>query len=317
MKLWTLTLSIIVTFSLCCAGCYRSTSLSLPGDARFETTPEALPDAAAEEMPDLSPDPGPDPRVDDGHDAFPDPPEDRIDDPEHEPEADLFDLPDAESDVPILYYPFEYDVQNHGSLAGHHGTWHGAPEYREGKFGMAVTFDPDAGNHVVFDGTREPMSAYGSCTIGLWFKEDYVAPLVTLINFRSRWGGLESYHGAYGNQYLVTCYTMENRVDVCLGDMIDYSGPDGTWHHVIFREEGTDFRIYIDGEIKYSAVNEARTFSPLQQEDLMIGHNYTGDPMNSNFYVDELKIFNRVFSDDEQCATVIGGLWAGDRCILP
>jgi hypothetical protein len=37
----------------------------------------------------------------------------------------------------------------------------------------------------------------------------------------------------------------------------------------------------------------------------------------SNFDVDELRIFDTVFTDAAQCTTVIGGTWTGSSCTLP
>lgn len=304
-----------------CHGCYMSTPLPAPGDGAVETVHDGPDDQPTDEMQDISHDPVADPLTDDVYEMLPDPhdiPFDALDEDLLDfADEDLPDLPDADTFAPILYYPFDGDVQNYGLVSGHHGTWAGGPEYLEGKFGMAVKFDIESRNHIIFDNTREPLSAYAGYTIGLWFKEDSAEPFVALIDSRAFAGGFQTYHGVRGEQRLTTCYTMGPYDDTCTGAVADYSGPDGQWHHVLFREDGAEFRIYVDGVLKWSEPIDGRVFSSRQQENLILGRNYRGDRMYSNFYVDELKIYGRVFSEQDQCTIAIDGTWDGDRCILP
>jgi hypothetical protein len=93
----------------------------------------------------------------------------------------------------------------------------------------------------------------------------------------------------------------------------------GQWHHVLYRYEGTgknagqgaDLEIFLDGKLA-ATVNNANKrviFSATQLKDLVLGK-------GTNFWLDDLKVYNEVFDDQGNCEIVIGGSW-NNGCTLP
>ena len=88
----------------------------------------------------------------------------------------------------------------------------------------------------------------------------------------------------------------------------------------MFRYEGTStssgggapVQIYLDNVLMTTLANptNAVVFSNGQLTNWVIG-------TNTNFYIDDLKVYNQVFTEAEQCTIVIGGTWGGSSCTLP
>jgi hypothetical protein len=120
----------------------------------------------------------------------------------------------------------------------------------------------------------------------------------------------------YLEQWLTTCYSTDAGSGDCSGGAADYEGPDGAWHHILFRDDGTDFRIYVDNEIKWTRRPSGSIFSTRQKMDMQLGLCTAGDPRYSNLYIDDLRVYAQVFDEAGQCEIVIGGTWDGMHCDL-
>ncbi|QQR91724.1 MAG: hypothetical protein IPJ88_08465 [Myxococcales bacterium] len=231
----------------------------------------------------------------------------------------------------VLYYPFDGDASNQSNVdnpSNYDGT-ETTVSYVGGMKGQALKMDPnETDSKVDLANTSDVMSRAEAYTIALWFREDQVItgtnPGKFLIDFRSSTAGCESYHGASAS--LTTCCSgVDGSGTKVLSDCSSVSStfmPEGAWHHLILRYAGTsttygdgaDIEIYMDGILQTSIPNidGALVFAGTQN-DLTIGGATT------NYYVDELEIHNRVYTDEEQCTQLIGGTWdgGGGGCTLP
>lgn len=227
-----------------------------------------------------------------------------------------------EPDPLLLYYTFDGHATNQGSLGSVYDGVSSNVSYVDGMNGQAVKFMEVADSLVRIPYTAGPLSIDSTYTIGFWFKEDAVLLKATVLDFRGGLGGCETYHGASGTA-LFTCCSSSGT-----GDCGSFPYTAGGWHHLIYRYAGTsplagggaDLQLYLDNEPvqTISITNGDTIFNALQLPDFWLGLGRTSsDP--GNFQIDELKIFNQVFSVQEQCTEVIGGSWdaQSSSCSLP
>jgi hypothetical protein len=210
---------------------------------------------------------------------------------------------------PLLRYQFESDVANSGALSGYNGTATSVT-FPAGKFGRAIKFDGSATTGAMLAGTRSVFGAGSKWTISLWFRTDVAIPFSTLWTFRSGSSGWESYH-AHAN-YGFAIYTCSN------GGCFNFTPAPGVWHNLLYRYDGASasvgapVQIYVDGVLAGQIDNPTQL--PLVGagvSDIRLGDG------GAQFYVDEFRVYDRVFSVAQQCTLVIGGSWNGASCALP
>lgn len=220
------------------------------------------------------------------------------------------------TDTPLLRYVFNGDVLNRGALTGYHGTA-GAVTYPAGKFSQAVKFDGTDATGVVLTDTRLVLGADFKWTIGFWFREDVLktdSRLLAMRGIGEGLGGWETYHGVSSTTQLTTCSD---------GGCMSFTTPAaGAWHHLLMRYDGESATVgapmefYLDGVYVGSIANEGRIPMTAGARDLAFGRDpFYGHP--SLFHVDEVRVFNTVFTPAEQCTRAIGGTWTGTSCTLP
>jgi len=94
----------------------------------------------------------------------------------------------------------------------------------------------------------------------------------------------------------------------------------GAWHHVILRYNGTGtgtgqgagVDVYYDDVLAYTQANDTANnpvFNPGISDALYIG--------TAGISLDDVRIYNSVFTPANQCTQIIGGTWNGSACTLP
>ena len=223
---------------------------------------------------------------------------------------------------PILHYPFDGSAVNVGTLgASYDGLVTNATFAPGGKVGEAVVFEGSAASFVLLPNTRIPLSAGSSYTIALWFNAKTTSDrtsLGTLLDFRltgNDGGGIVCFGEDPQVAKLSACYSASPSG----ADCGSFDFVEGDWHHLILRYAATStqpgggapLEIYRDGMLVDTAPNAtgAVIFSAGQDQNMVLG-------AGSDFIVDDLKIYDSVFSEAEQCSWIIGGSWTGS-CQLP
>jgi hypothetical protein len=92
------------------------------------------------------------------------------------------------------------------------------------------------------------------------------------------------------------------------------------WHHLLIRYasagmdagQGGTIDFYIDGAHNSFIPNDADNnpvFTAAMDDNLAVE--------GAGVSVDDLRVYNSVFSDADQCTAIIGGTWTGTTCTLP
>jgi subtilase family serine protease len=221
--------------------------------------------------------------------------------------------------APLLRYPFEGNANNVGAQAGYNGSTTNAT-FPAGKFGLAVKFDGSATTGATFPGTGALLGSGSKWTISLWFREDVLQPTSWLFDIRVTTPGAErgweTYHGVTTG-FITSC---------SVGGCYSFATPaTAVWHNLIYRYDGASatvgapVQIYVDGALSGEITNAS--LLPLIAPgvgDMLLG-NVRRVPTGSGglFYVDELRVYDAVFTIAQQCTLIIGGTWNGSSCALP
>jgi hypothetical protein len=206
----------------------------------------------------------------------------------------------------ILHYPFDASLKNASKLGPRFDGDGGGYDFVAGRRNEAILF---AEGEVKIPQTYELLSNDLDYTIAMWVAE--AAPQVDLeyrflFNFRSEVGGLMSFRWNSKDYELRTGYaahdgsTNANNTGFYLGE---------GWKHIIYEHNGSpgkggDTIIYVNGTQASVLINQTSgvVFNKNQLESLLIGS-------NSRFIIDELRFYNRLYTNQEKCEQIIGGTW--------
>ncbi len=224
-----------------------------------------------------------------------------------------------EDPLPMLRYRFEGDGSNSGTLAGY-GLNVVSSTFGAGKTGQGLTFGQ--GGFAQVSGMRGVLGTFARATVAFWMFE------TVPISGQAFWDDNNRSVAPYGGVQLAkTGSTIGVCVSTTTNSFLDgtcsgFTAPSiGTWHHWIVRYSGTGTgpgqggptEIYVDDVLMLTRANDASNnpvFNNTGMPDVMtIG--------GSNATMDELTIFNTVFTRAEQCTLIIGGVWTGSSCTLP
>jgi hypothetical protein len=220
--------------------------------------------------------------------------------------------------VPIFDWSFDNTGVNTGSVAGSPMTGV-ATTYQPGKVGMALSFG--SGGYATAPNVRTSLATKPKVTIALWFYEtarlSSQAFLYLLQRTTAPYGGVSLNDSAAGIS--VCAATTTNSL---LGGSCQNFAPPPlfSWHHYIIRYDGTGLGagqgaavdVYLDDVLMVTQPNDAANnpvFNPGIYDPMTIGGGGT--------LMDELKIYDQVFTVAQQCTLVIGGTWTGSSCTLP
>jgi hypothetical protein len=217
------------------------------------------------------------------------------------------------SGSPLLHYRFSSNLVNSGALAGIPAGTSTNAAFVMGKVGQAIKFDGSAGTKAVLGGTRDVLTKDYKWTIGFWYKVDAHQDDARLIDFRGEQHGWHSYDALATGSNIYTC--SGPATDAACTNFTQ--GPAGVWRHLLYRYDASSasglatIDIYLDGVYRASVPAPASVprIGPTLT-DIVLG-------LGSAYYIDELRVYNRVFSVGEQCTVIIGGTWTGSSCTLP
>lgn len=221
--------------------------------------------------------------------------------------------------TPVLYWSMNGNVNNTGALTGYALTTPAGIGYANGKFGQAGSFG--AGQYSYVDGMHASLTTYAKVTIGFWMKEPGNLAATAFLDCNNRstapFGGVQMGLSSTSVSMCVSTTSSAFLSGSCTG----FSAPSAnTFHHWIVRYDGAGTgsgqgaatEIYIDDVLAYTRPNDTANnpvWNPGAPDGLYLG--------TSNVLVDEVKIYNQVFSRADQCTYVIGGAWTGTSCTLP
>jgi hypothetical protein len=236
------------------------------------------------------------------------------------------DAPPGAPDAPVagptprLYWTMDGNVNNSGSLSGYTLTTPASIGYAAGKFGQAASFA--SGQYSYVDGMHQSLATYAKVTIAFWMKEPgNVAGSAFLDNNNrqtSPYGGIQL--GLTNTSVSLCASTTSN--SYLSGGCNGFTAPSAnTWHHWIVRYDGAGtgagqgapVEIYIDDTLTYTRPNDAANdpvWTPTGAPDRL----YLGV---SNAQLDDVRIYDQVFTVAEQCTYLVRGTWTGSSCTLP
>ncbi|MBK9036884.1 MAG: hypothetical protein IPL61_37475 [Myxococcales bacterium] len=233
-------------------------------------------------------------------------------------DAPLIDAPAGP--MPVLYWSLDNNVDNTGALAGYALTTPAGIGYGAGKFGQAAAFG--AGQYSYVDGMRTSLDTYAKVTIGFWLREPGTAQGSAFLDCNNRatspYGGVQL--GLTGPDVSLCVSTTSN--SYLSGGCAGFTAPSAnTWHHWLLRYDGVGTaagqggptQIYIDDVLVHTRANDTAN-NPV--------FNTTGTPDRlylglTNASLDDVRIYNQVFSPADQCTYVVRGTWSGTSCVLP
>jgi hypothetical protein len=210
------------------------------------------------------------------------------------------DAPDVTAVGPMLHYRFDDTLRNDGSLGSAFDGTGTAFTFVAGVRGKAVAFDTTMDTELLLP-TQVPLSSHAAITVGLWFREDVVwdsSPWTQYLFNNRGGGGFDTYHGASGSQALTTCSA---------AGCASFGYAVGVWHHLIYRHDSAGpLEIFLDGK-QVAMLPPSTAYFSDTQTSITLG-------TRTNMEIDDLQIYNRVFTSAEQCSQLAGGVWSGTQC---
>jgi hypothetical protein len=223
--------------------------------------------------------------------------------------------------TPLLYWPFDGSNANTGSTAGYSVTLNGS-SYVAGKVGQAVSL-ATGGYGIVSGSARAVLAAYPQYTISFWIN---LTPSVTtsaaFLDFNNRstapYGGIQLGIASASQMSICVATTTSSYLT---GSCPVFTSPAASsWHHMILRYAGTGtgtgqgagVDVYIDDVLVKNVPNDANNnpvFNAGMPDTLYLG--------SGGMMLDDVRIYNTVFTVANQCTQIIGGTWNGTSCTLP
>jgi len=220
-------------------------------------------------------------------------------------------MPSVGQPPPLLYFAFEGDARNLGTLgAAYDGIVHSG-WFDAGIAGRAVVTQLPA--FIELPGSAAPLSAAAALTIAFWFMEDGAAALNTaMLDCRSGDDGFHVYRGVY-DDYLSLCW---GAGDPSLGP--GGCGPfpleAGGWHHLLVERSGEagDVEVWLDAARVVTLPASGHDVFGETTNDIFLGAPHVGELNGSGrLRFDELRVYDRVLDETQRCSE-LGGAWCDD-----
>jgi len=210
----------------------------------------------------------------------------------------------------ILHYKFDGDLRNASALGKRYDGSGSAYEFTDGMVGSAVKL---ADGELKVPDTRALLSNDTDYTVAMWVAEaqPQTDPVVRYL-FSNYASGQTTGGGLAAFRYNSKDYELRwvfAGAGGATGSTQHTFYLGASWKHLVFEHDGSpgkgaDVRILVnDAQVAVmSNPDKVVIFGPDQAESLLIGS-------GSRFMIDDLRVYNRVFTDQEKCEQLLGGLW--------
>lgn len=215
--------------------------------------------------------------------------------------------------LPLLWYPLDGDAKNEGSLGDVYDGVSTDLAWVPGKIGQSAEIGV---GWIDLPGTHEVLSSVPALTIALWLRFDFTTNGPPYLSCRSFDEGFHSYHGAYEDMTLTTCAGSGTT-----GGCGSFDVPDAGWHHILYRYASISpggvapLDVYLDGnQVASITTEDGGALFGSGIDDIILGREL-GQPVDpSHHHIDDLRVYDRVFSEEEQCTQIVGGSWCDGEC---
>ena len=205
----------------------------------------------------------------------------------------------------VLYLPFD---EGSGKIAkdvsgtGNDGELKGKAEWVDGKFGKAIHLNPVAGEYVEVPHS-DSLDITKAITLELWVQVNSLPNSHCAFISKATTDQTGSYilHISNDNGFYVTLV-------IFIGVQGPWPPPAigkttlGEWHHFAGSYDGTELAVYIDGKLQAKANRSVGGDIDHSKNPVVIGRDNRADYLtsrNMDCIVDEVRIWNRVLSENE------------------
>jgi hypothetical protein len=178
------------------------------------------------------------------------------------------------------------------SGAGNHGALMNGPSWILGRFGAALSFDGN-NDHVMVQSPDLDLS--GDFTISVWLRFTQTNNDADVLRQGSAGTSPVHYKIEMKDNQIRVRLVGSNRSTVLEDN--SSSRNDGEWHLIVVTREGTDSRLYIDGNVIDTNSRWAGDLS--NPANLSFGSKDTGDDDHYAGDLDDIRFYNRALSQQE------------------
>lgn len=205
----------------------------------------------------------------------------------------------------VLYLPFDEGsgkVAKDASGNGNNGALKGNAEWVDGKFGKAIHLNPVAGEYVEVPHSGS-LDITKAITLELWAQVNSLPSSHCALISKATTDQTGSYilHISNDNGFYATLV-------IFIGVQGPWPPPAigkttmGEWHHFAGSYDGTELGVYIDGKLQAKANRSTGGDIDHSKNPVVIGRDNRADYLtsrNMDCIVDEVRIWNRVLSENE------------------
>lgn len=217
----------------------------------------------------------------------------------------------GEGPLPALWYPLDGDATNHGAYGAPYDGVAVDVAWVAGKMGQGAEVGT---GWIDLPKSAGLLKSPKGVTIALWVQPDLVEGGQPFLDCRSPESGFHSYHGKTAGTLITTCSD---------GGCDSFQLPDTGWHHILYRYSSTEvggsapLEIFVDGNYAVTPTTDYPLFFS-QVVDIALGRDHLElDWVPSHHRVDDVRVYEEVFTDAEQCTQIVGGAWCDGTCQLP
>jgi hypothetical protein len=232
--------------------------------------------------------------------------------------------------LPLLLWTLDGNGYNTGSAGGYALTVSSQTQYVAGKFGQALQVNSGAWFETVA-GMRALLGSSPQYTIGMWVNpQTYPNTANVFLGFQSDttkpgpWGGFSTWFSSF-QSFTICASSLSNKSlpsgGSCSSNINAPAILPNSWHHLLWRYagkgtgagQGASLDFYVDDVKVFTVANDAAN-------DPIYNMNITDTlylMAAAAVTYDDIRIYNAVYSDAQQCTDIIKGTWNGTSCALP
>lgn len=227
------------------------------------------------------------------------------------------------SPAPLLYYPFDCDARNVGTLGSRYDGVDTAVSYVPGRNGGAASVGFP--HWISLPDTGALLRNLDELTIAMWVRLDFASGAYPPIDCRTADGGFQTY--AVSGPQLITCWGWGGTAGGCSPLPLS----SGDWHHLTYGCRRTP-QGYFEIDFTLDGSSGFNAYGPhllgVDAVDLWLGNAHEETSSDGTAWygtalaggrhdIDDLRVYDRVFEPRERCEQIIGGTFSDDQCVLP